>query len=166
MPSDLIDGLPPGLATLNSRPLLAMRLTVRGPTALGRGPAHDRRIGVITGGRFDSRHEGLHGEVLDGGSDWQTVLADGTWTLDVRLVLKAAGGDLIGVTYRGYRHGPPEVLARLARGEAVDPSEYYFRSTPLFETASERFGWLNRVVAVGIGHRFPDGPVYSLFEIL
>ncbi len=166
MTAPLFDSLPTALTSLGVRPLLAMRLQVDGPTILGRGPAHDRRIGIITGGQFDGPHEGLSGTVLPGGSDWQTVRADGTWTLDVRLVLKANAGDLIGVTYRGYRRGPPEVLARLARGESVDPSEYYFRSTPLFETASERFAWLNGIVAVGIGHRFPDGPVYSLFEIL
>ena len=162
----LFDTLPAPLTRLEARPLLAMRLQVDGPTTLGRGPAHDRRIGVITGGTFDGPHEGLSGKVLPGGSDWQTVRTDGTWTLDVRLVLETEGGDLVGVTYGGYRRGPPETLARLARGEPVEPSEYYFRSTPLFETASERFAWLNGIVAVGIGHRFPDGPVYSLFEIL
>ena len=70
------------------------------------------------------------------------------------------------MTYRGLRHGPQDVLARLDRGEPVDPAEYYFRTACLFETAAERYAWANGVVAVGVGHRFPDGPVYSVFEVL
>ena len=166
MSTSILESLPISLASVQTQPLLAVRLAVEGPIAMGKGPAHDRRIGVITGGRFESHHSGLTGRVHSGGSDWQTVMSDGTWTLDVRLVLETDGGDLIGMTYRGYRHGPPEVLARLSRGETVDPSEYYFRSAPLFETSSERFWWLNRAITVAKGHRFPDGPVYNVFEVL
>ena len=101
-----------------------------------------------------------------GGSDWQTLRADHTTTIDVRLVLETEGGDLIGMTYKGYRHGPRETLARLDRGDAVDPSEYYFRLAPFFETASERIAWLNQTITVATGHRFPDGPLYSVFEVL
>jgi Protein of unknown function (DUF3237) len=70
------------------------------------------------------------------------------------------------MNYRGVRHGPAEVLARIDRGEEVDAQSYYFRTSPMFETASDRYGWLNRVVAIGIGHRFAQGPVYSIFEVL
>jgi len=80
--------------------------------------------------------------------------------------LRTEDGQLIGMTYRGFRHGPAAVIARLNRGEAVDPGEYYFRIAPFFETASERYGWLNRIVAVGLGHRLPEGPVYRVFEVL
>jgi hypothetical protein len=58
------------------------------------------------------------------------------------------------------------VLDRIARGETVKATDYYLRIAPFFETASEKYGWLNRVIAVGIGHRLPQGPVYQLFEIL
>ena len=57
-------------------------------------------------------------------------------------------------------------MARLSKGEAVDPAEYYFRISPLFETAAPQYAWLNNLLAVGTGHRLPDGPVYSLFEVL
>ena len=157
--------LPDALKKINLRPLLTMRLTV-GPSALfGRGPAHDRRVRLVTGGRFESPHDGLHGRVQPG-SDWQTLRSDNATTLDVRLVLETDDGDLIGMTYNGLRHGPAETLARLDRGESVDPSEYYFRSAPFFETASERFGWLNRILAIATGHRLPDGPIYNVFEVL
>jgi hypothetical protein len=104
--------------------------------------------------------------VLDGASDWQTVRTDGATTLDVRLILQTHDGALISMTYRGLRHGPAEVMARLDRGEAVDPASYYFRMSPLFETAAAKYDWINRILAVGIGLRRADGPIYSLFEIL
>jgi hypothetical protein len=86
--------------------------------------------------------------------------------LDVRLILQTDDGALIAMTYRGIRHGPAEVLARLDRGEPVAPTDYYFRISALFETSDVRYDWLNRVVAAGSGQRLPAGPVYSLFEIL
>jgi hypothetical protein len=104
--------------------------------------------------------------VLDGGNDWQDLRGDRSTTLDVRLALKTNDGALIAMTYRGVRHGPADVLARIDKGEAVDPQSYYFRISPMFETASETYGWLNRIVAIGIGHRLAEGPVYSVFEVL
>jgi Protein of unknown function (DUF3237) len=83
-----------------------------------------------------------------------------------RLVLKTKDDALIGMTYQGLRHGPPDVIARIEKGEVVDPTSYYFRINPLFETAAGQYDWINRVIDVGIGHRFADGPVYSVFEIL
>ena len=81
-------------------------------------------------------------------------------------MLKTDDGALIGMTYRGIRHGPPDIIARIEAGEAADPASYYFRIAPLFETASVAHGWLNRIVAIGTGHRTAGGPVYSLFEVL
>ncbi len=119
---------------------------------------------MVPGGVFEG--ERLSGVVLDGGSDWQTVRADGATTLDVRLVLQTQDGELIGMTYRGIRHGPADVIRQIESGQATDPAQYYFRITPTFETASEKLGWLNRILAIGIGHRRADGPIYSVFELL
>lgn len=164
MPGSLQDRLPSALLDVRTRPLFAMRLDVRPMLALGETPAASRRIGVVYGGRFEG--ERLSGEVLDGGADWQSVRPDGATRLDVRLVLRTDDGELIGMTYQGLRHGAPEVIDRLRRGEDVDPASYYFRINPVFETASARHGWLNRILAIGLGHRFPDGPVYNVFEVL
>jgi Protein of unknown function (DUF3237) len=77
------------------------------------------------------------------------------------------GGEAtIAMTYRGLRHGPPDIIKQLERGGDVDPASYYFRISPMFETAGVPYDWLNRILAVGIGHRQPDGPVYSVFEML
>jgi hypothetical protein len=86
--------------------------------------------------------------------------------LDARLVLKTDDEALITMTYLGIRHGPADVIARIDKGEMVDPESYYFRINPLFETAAPKYEWINRVLAVGIGHRQADGPIYSVFEIL
>ena len=161
VPDADFDALPPALQTLETRPLFVMRLAVKPLQVIS--PA--RRVGVVPAGVFAG--ERLRGEVLDGGADWQSVAADGIVGLDVRLVLKTDDGALIGMTYQGRRHGAPEVMARLTRGEAVDPADYYFRIHGSFEAAADGpYAWLNGVIAVGIGHRLPEGPVYSVFEVL
>jgi hypothetical protein len=124
------DDLPEVLRNVRTRPLLVMRLSVRKLEIIGPTPAGVRRVGVIFGGSFAG--EWLSGEVLDGGSDWQTVRSDGATALDVRLILKTHDGALIGMTYRGIRHGPPDIIARIERGETVDPATHYFRNRALF----------------------------------
>jgi hypothetical protein len=164
MPSGLNDKLPEALQNVRSRPLFTMRLAVRPLVVVGRTPGADRRIGLVPGGEFEG--ERLSGEVLDGGSDWQSVRSDGSTTLDVRLVLKTRDDALITMSYRGVRHGPADIIKRMESGEPVDPSLYYFRIIPMFETAAPKYDWLNRIVAVGAGFRRSDGPIYSLFEVL
>ena len=156
--------LPREIATMRSQPLFIFQIEVKPPSIIGATPGHDRRIGEIAGGRFEG--EKLRGKILSGGSDWQSLRSDGTTTLNVRLVMETDDGALIGMTYLGMRHGPKEVMDRLARGESVSPSEYYMRATPYYETASEKYGWLNRVVTVAYGHRMAGGAIYQVFEIL
>jgi hypothetical protein len=156
--------LPETLRSLRSRPLFVMRLDVKPLQVVGATPAAFRRIGVVPGGVFEG--ERLSGAVLDGASDWQSVRNDGATTLNVRLVLKTNDDALIAMTYRGIRHGAAEVIAKLERGETVDAASYYFRISASFETAAAKYDWLNRIVAVGIGHRRAEGPVYSMFEVL
>ena len=158
------DNLPDVQRSVKARPLFAMRLSVRPMQVVGPTPAGVRRIGVVFGGVFEG--ERLSGEVLDGGSDWQILRPDSVLTLDVRLVLKTSDGAQIGMTYRGLRHGAADVLQRIDRGERVDPASYYFRINPVFETASPKYDWLNRILCIGVGDRQADGPVYSVFEIL
>jgi hypothetical protein len=155
--------LPTALTSVKTKPLFTMRLDVTSVQKIGTGQI-TQQIGVIPGGSFEG--ERLSGEVLDGGNDWQTIRPDGSVLLDCRLVLKTTDGAMIAMTYAGIRAGTPEVLARLAKGDPVDPSEYYFRINPLFHTAHPNYDWLNRVVAVGSGHRLPEGPIYSVFELL
>jgi hypothetical protein len=156
--------LPREMTELRYRPLFIFMLDVQKPAMVGKGPSVDRRVGEITGGRFEG--ERLRGRLLPGGSDWQTVRSDGAWTLDVRVVMETDDKHYIGMTYRGLRHGPKDVIDAIARGEEVSPNSYYLRALPLFETGSDKYGWLNDIVTVAVGHRLPSGPIYQVFEIL
>jgi hypothetical protein len=155
MSPSLQDRLQDVQRTVRTRPLFTMRLDTK-LLVIGATPITTRRIGVVPGGTFEG--EQLSGRVLDGGNDWQSIRRDGSTLLDVRLNLETDDGALICMTYKGIRHGPRDVIERLEKGEAVDPTSYYFRINPMFETASEKYGWLNGVVAVGIGTvcRWPD----------
>ncbi len=150
---------------IETKHLFTMPVDVEIPLQMvGATPVGERRIAKVTGGTFKGPE--LKGRILPGGGDWLLLLADGTLKLDVRATLETDDGALIYMTYRGYRHGPVEVMERLNNGEPVDPSEYYFRVTPFFETGAEKYAWLNRIIAVGTGHRLPSGPVYEIYQIL
>lgn len=143
--------------------LFRMEMTVEG-TALGAMPLGDRRVGLVTGGRFHG--PAASGVVLPGGADWMLTGSDGATRLDVRAMLRSDAGQLIGISYAGLRAGPADVLARIAAGEAPDPATYYMRTAIRFETGSGPLEWLNRVLAVAIGQRPPQGPIYDVHRIL
>lgn len=131
---------------------------------IGDTPAGHRRLYPIKGGWF--KGPGLQGEVLPGGSDAFLVRPDGTATLDVRATLKTDDGDLIFVTYKGLLHPVPTLEARLIGGETVAWSAYYFRIAPVYETASEKYAWLNQTLAVGVGEADLGGVSYTVYRIL
>lgn len=131
---------------------------------LGTSPLGRRRIIPITGGTFEG--ERLTGRVLPGGADWQVIRPDGVADLDARYTIETHDGALIYVRNKGYRHGPEDVIRRLAAGEAVDPKLYYMRTTPWFETGDARYAWLNRIVCVGTGARLAAAVQLEFFEVL
>jgi len=149
---------------LNLRPLFRAEITLAAPQELGATPLGRRRVIPITGGSF--RGERLSGRVLPGGADWQVIRADGVADLDARYTIQTGDGALIYVRNKGYRHGPDEVMKRLAAGEAVDPTLYYMRTTPWFETGDARYAWLNRIVCVGTGARRAAAVELEVFEVL
>lgn len=145
------------------QPLFRAEITLAAPQELGETPQGRRRIIGITGGRFAG--ERLSGRVLAGGADWQVIRPDGVADLDARYTLETSDGALIYVRNRGYRHGSPETMRRLAAGEPVDPSLYYMRTTPRFETGDARYAWLNRIVCVATGARHTDAVELEVFEV-
>jgi len=149
---------------LNSRPLLRLRGLVGPAFEVGTVGGARRRIVPITGGDFEG--DRLRGEVVPFGADWMHIREDGVLEVDVRALLRTDDDALIYLRYGGYRHGPADVMASLARGEDVDPAAYYFRVTPTFETGASRYAWLNNIIAVGVGRKNPEGPVYDFFEVL
>lgn len=149
---------------LRSALLFTITIELLGAQDIGATPSGHRRIVQVKGGTFEG--EELRGIILPGGGDWIVTRPDGVMLLDVRLALQTDDKQLIYMTYRGMRHGPQWVMERLNSGEKVDPSEYYFRTLPWFETASTKYEWLNRIVTVAIGRREAAGPVYDVFQIL
>jgi len=134
------------------------------PLDLGQSAQGRRRIVPLTGGTFAGPE--LNGTLLPGASaDWQIVLPDGTALGDVRFTLRTSGGDLLYVQSRGVRHGSAEVLARLGRGEDVDPGEYIFRSAIQIETSAPALDWLNKGVFISVAGRQPAGVIYEVYLV-
>lgn len=146
------------------KPLCTLKAEVADPFDFGATPAGHRRVINIVGGSFSGPR--LSGTVLAGGADWQILREDGTAVLEARYTLRTGDGDFILVNSSGLRHGPPEVMARLARGETVDPAQYYFRTVLRFESGSPDLDWLNRTIAVASGVRRRNLVELEAFELL
>jgi hypothetical protein len=117
---------------------------------MGAAPLGERRMIQITGGHFEGPQ--MRGEVL-GGADWQIVRDDDAIELDARYAIREARGGIVQVVSQGMRHGPPEVLARLARGENVPPDQYFFRTIMRFETGAKELAFLNKAIAIATAER-------------
>lgn len=145
-------------------PLMRLAVEVGELVSLGAAPRGERRVVAITGGRFEGAG-GWHGQVLPGGADWQWLRDDGVLELDARYVIEDAQGARVQVVSQGLRHGPREVIDALMRGQAVDPSAYYFRTAMRFETGAPALAHLNRVVAFGLGAREARRVLLSVFAL-
>jgi hypothetical protein len=135
-----------GKTAMTSRPLMTVTIAAAPPQKLGTVPHGIRSIVPVTGGEFEGPR--LRGKVLPGGGDWLLLRPDGVLELDLRITLETDDHALIYMTFQGLRHGS------------------YFRTLPRFETSSEAYAFLNRIVSVGVGEARPDGAVHRIDEIL
>lgn len=133
------------------------------PVVVGSVASGVRRIVPVIGGIVSGPL--IEGTIIGHGSDWQTVLADGSADIDARYLLRTNDGADIELTDRGVRTGPPDVLRRLAAGEPVDPSEYRMRTSIRLVSADERYRWVNHTIFIGSGGRLPSGVVVSVFAV-
>ena len=131
---------------------------------VGQTPGGARNIVLVKGGTVAGPK--VNGTVLPGGGDWVVTRADGVGELDVRLTIQTGDGALIYMQYRGILDAKPEVFRRVYGGEDVQLSEYYFRTTPRFETSAEAYAWLNSIVCVGVGSLGPNTVDYRVFGIV
>lgn len=152
------------LPTPTLKPFADLTVRVDKPQEVGRTVRGMRRLIPILGG--EAVGDGWRARVLPGGADFQLVVSDTLAELDARYMLETDGGDLIYVTNRAVRSGPPELMARLVRGEPVDPALIYFRCSPSFETASASLRWITERMFVGSGARHPDRVVMRFFELV
>ncbi|MCZ7643420.1 MAG: DUF3237 domain-containing protein [Pseudorhodoplanes sp.] len=149
---------------ISPQPLFQVRAELADILHLGATPYGERRIIHILGGSVEGPR--LKGTILPGGADWQIIRADGVADIRARYTIAAETGGLVLVNSEGLRHGPPEVLARLARGENVDPALYYFRTAMRFETSDPALAWLNRILALARGAREARAVRLDVYEVL
>ena len=148
---------------ISSTPIFTISAELAPVMNLGATPYGERRIIAITGGTVNGPK--LQGHILPGGADWQIVRADGAADIQARYTIKTDAGACILVNSEGLRHGPPEVLAALARGDNVDPSLYYFRTVMRFETSDPAVDWLNRILALARGKREALAVRLDVYEV-
>jgi len=133
----------------------------------GSTPAGQRILFGSAGGSFNGPK--LRGEVLEGGGDWAVFRPDGTMTLDVRLTLRTDDDALVFMTYGGRWTTPAELKGDIAdpvKRYQIDPSRYYFRTNPLFETGAKQYAWLNDIVCIGQGYLVEGGIAYKVSQVL
>ena len=148
---------------LSSQPMFTISAELDAIRSIGRTPYGERRIINILGGSVTGLR--LTGRILPGGADWQIIRGDGVADIKARYTIESDAGALIMVTSEGLRHGPPEVMASLARGDVVDPRLYYFRTIMRFETADASADWLNRILALARGQRETRSVRLDVYEV-
>ena len=148
---------------LGKQPIFTIFAELEGITSLGRTPYGERRVIGILGGSV--RGPKLNGRILPGGADWQIIRTDGAADIKARYIIETDDGARIMVTSEGLRHGPPEVMERLARGDNVDPAHYYFRTVMRFETSDPKVDWLNRILALARGQRETRAVRLDVYEV-
>lgn len=140
--------LPPPPALL---PMTQVHCQVGSLVSLGAGPHGERRYVPLGGGTVQGPE--LNGTLVAGGVDWQINRADGVLEIAAHYVIRADDGALIEVRSDGLRHGPPDVMAQLARGDTVPPGAYYFRTVVRFTTGAPQWQHLNKLLALAVGQR-------------
>jgi hypothetical protein len=148
---------------LAAQPIFTIHAELDDILRFGGTPYGERRVIHITGGTVSG--ERLKGRILPGGADWQIIRTDGVADIRARYTLESDDGGLVLVNSEGLRHGPPDVIERLGRGETVDPALYYFRTVMRFETAAPSLAWLNKILAIARGERLPRAVKLDVFEV-
>jgi len=144
-------------------PMAQVRCEVGALVSLGSAKYGERRYVPLLGGTVAGPE--LNGAIVEGGVDWQVNRADGVLDIAAHYVIRAADGGLIEVQSDGMRHGPPEVIARLARGDAVARDEYFFRTLMRFQTGAPQWLHLNKVMALAVGQREAKLVVLDVYRI-
>ena len=143
--------------------LFEVRAALDAAVVVGETPVGLKRVVPILGGTFSGPE--IRGTIVPGGADWQYVRADGVTVVEARYLLRTDDDVLIEVHNRGIRHGPAETMKRLAAGESVDPSEYYFRATPVLTAPAGKYEWLNRTLFVCTGARYATAITLWIYRI-
>lgn len=145
------------------QPLTRIVCEVGSLVSLGEAARGERRVVPLAGGTVSG--PGLSGRIVEGGADWQWRRADGVLEISAHYVIEADDGGWIEVRSEGLRHGPPEVMAALERGDDVPASAYFFRTFVRFTTGAPAWLHLNRTMALAVGRREAQAVVLELFSL-
>lgn len=137
---------------LKSEFLCSVIADLEPPQAIGATPQGNRQIFYVTGGSIKGPK--INGKVLPGGGDWFLSRPDGVSQLDVKVTVQLDDGTLVYMHYPGLLH------------TKTKDGSLYFRTTPRFETASEKHDWLNNIIAVGVGQVGQNQVSYDVYAIL
>ena len=130
---------------------------------MGQGQGGTRRIIPIIGGQVSG--PSFSGQIMNVGADWQTIFASGLAEIDTRYAFRTDDGAVIEIRNFGYRHGPADVVQKLAAGEDVDPAQYYMRTHARLETGHPNYQWVNNTLFVGVGGRLQSSVMLSLYAV-
>jgi hypothetical protein len=155
---------PGARALLDLEPLCTIEAGLGPIVSLGPAQYGERRMVTILGGTVSG--PGLQGEIVPGGADWQTVRADGVVDVEARYAICVPGGGIVGVLSQGYRHGPSEVMERLAAGERVPRTEYVFQTVMRFQTGARDWQHLNRTIALASGERTAESVRLDVYRLV
>jgi len=147
------------------RHLMAIDVAVSPAVDVGDLPLGSRRVITFDGGTFEGR-DGLRGTIAPGGVDWQLTRPDGVIEIDAHYLLVTDAGEPIEVRSTGLRKVSADVADRIARGETVAPSQYYFRTHIRLSTSATRLAWMNDLIAVSTGERHRDVVRINVHEVL
>jgi len=140
-----------------------LKVALSKPMMIGDVHAASKRVIPIRGGTVTGPE--ISGTILDFGADWQRVFESGVAELDARYAFKTDDGALVEIENFGFRHGPPDILAKLAAGEACPPESYYMRTAARLSTAHPKYNWINRTMFVGTGARLQNAVQIELYAV-
>jgi len=130
--------------------LFEVKAVLDTPIRVGKTPLGTRSIHPVKSGTIEGPK--IKGELLPNGGDWLLTLDSTTAKLDVRAVIKTVEGEIIYISYSGFRHKNPD-------------GTYNYRTNPIFETSSKKYDWLNYTIAVGVGRKIEGGLAYYIYAI-
>ncbi|WMT86150.1 DUF3237 domain-containing protein [Pelagibacterium sp. 26DY04] len=153
----------PSLPTPTLTFFCTLEVDLSKPLDVGPAISGTRRVIPIKGGRVHGPD--ISGRILDIGADWQTVLDGGVAELDARYAFETDDGAVIEIRNFGVRHGPSDVIAKLAAGEPCPPQSYYMRSGARLETGHPGYAWINKTMFVGTGARLASAVHIDLYIV-
>lgn len=145
--------------------IFSIEIKVDNPIVVGQDDIVGRRqlIPIISG---EVSGKDFNGKVLPGGIDSQIIRPDGKCELSARYAIQLDDGTSIYIENNGIRTVPVEYVEDVKNGKFVDPSVYYFRTVPTFETYNPKYKWLMDYIFVCYATRLPENVLLKFYKVI